>query len=202
MGLEDFIGKAPEAEINPYDGEYDNGTLIVDSVTIELEGEEHIIELAEEVEWNEATKRAVGKLAQERLDQKRREEMLAPAEGGSKLSVGGDTKVFRTLLVIGYLQPVPTQVVGDVLGHDNPSSMIGNATYRKFVQAVAEKGNTHYYSLTPKGWKQIIAVHGAEDWRSAAEELLSSYTPSDSEDEEEQTGLSAFGYDKDGPVTE
>lgn len=194
MALEDFIGEKEDAEINPYDGEYENGVLHVDSVVINLE-EDYIIELDEKVKWDEATERAIGKLAKQQLKAKRMKEVLAPADGGSKLSVGEDTKVFRTLLVIGYLQPVPTDVVGDVLGHSNPSSMMGNATYRGLVQAVAENGNNHYYTLTPKGWKQIISVHGVEGWRAAAEELLQSYTPSSDEEEEPQTGLAAFGYD-------
>lgn len=197
MNLDQFIGQESEAEINPYEGEYRDGVLFVDSVTVQVNDKEHSINLEEEVKWDEAAKRAIGKLAQKQLEKKRMEEKLAPAEGGSKFSVNGDTKVFKTLLVVGYLQPVPTGVVGDVLEHDSPSSMIGNATYRNFVQAIAEEANTHYYSLTPKGWKQIIAVEGVEGWRSAAEELLSNYTPQAEEDEEEQTGLAAFGYDRD-----
>lgn len=197
MEVEEHIIEDSGVKIEPYDGDYRQNVLYVESAVIKFNDEEHTVELDEEVEWDEARKLAMVKLAQNRLEKKRREKELAPAEGNSKFSVSDDTKVFRTLLVVGYLQPVPTDVVGDVLSHNNPSSMIGNATYRDLVQAVAEEGNTHYYSLTPEGWKQIIAVEGVEGWRSAAEELLSNYSPQSHDDEEEQTGLAAFGYDGD-----
>jgi len=134
-------------------------------------------------------------LAEEALERRERDTTLPDIDREESLSVSPDTKIYSTLLVIGYLQPVPSYIVDDVLEYENTDSIISNASYRDLVDSVGTDGTSHYYSLTPHGWKQIVGVHGTEDWRTKAEELLQSYTPSDSENEGQKTGLEAFGYD-------
>lgn len=197
MSLDELKQNVGELTFKPHQAQIEGDELIVQEVEISPGESSHIIDLGGDYSWDDAVMRAMELMTAEHMSDIQKEDILASASGGDPLSVNGDTKIFRTLLVIGYLQPVPTDVVGDVLEQDNPGSMIGNATHRDLVQPVAKNGNNRYYSLTPQGWKQVVAVHGVKNWRSEAEKLLSGYTPAEDEDQEQQTGLAAFGYDKE-----
>jgi len=197
MEYDKTIGNIGRFEVQVYDAELDEQEPFIKSVVLVLGDDEKIVELDEPVKSGEVIDTIKDKLVEDTILRRIKEDKLVDINRDEKLSVDPDTKIFKTLLVIAYLQPISTDVVGEVLEYKNPRSMVGNAIYRDLIQPVGENGNKHYYSLTPEGWKQIIAVHGWNGWKDTAKELIAGYRDETEEYDEEQSGLAAFGYEED-----
>lgn len=172
MTEKEFTIKGKNVVVKPEEGTLEDGVLKVNRVKIKLDNKTHTVPLDEMQDWDEAAGTVMNYLALDQLEYKVESPELVDIDGDDTAAVGKDTKIFKCILATARLQIASTEALGDVFGFENPSSYVSNATYRGFIQAVAENGTKHYYSVTPEGWKQIISHYGITDWIGVADDMM------------------------------
>lgn len=182
-----FTIKGKDVVLKPEEGTIENGEFKVNEVKVQLNGETHTVEMDEMQEWDEAAGTVMNYLALDQLEYKVKDKVLVDAKGEDTASVGKDTKIFRCILACAHGGPISSDEIEEKYGLDNASSSVSNGTYRGFIEAVAEEGNTHYYVPTAKGWREVIKHYGILKWRKKAYELQSNSNAEEDGDSHENS---------------
>lgn len=163
MSIENYIEKADDVSIEPYNGKIEKGEHLITEVELTVDDHKFKVELGSPTPMDEVNNAVLGQLASQMVEKKVEDEKLVPHTGGAEQSVSGGTQIMQTLVAVSVCQPATSKEIRVFMSQENIS--LSNAQYRGFVKPVANEGNRKFYCLTIEGWKQVIGIMGVRNWK-------------------------------------